>query len=207
MKWWETWMYLKHVKDMREGKLSAFVCVCVCFCSILHYNRWNGLQQGGIKPERFLLYNKTCVYRQMPVQGVLCWHSHYIQQTGKQGKRRRMSYFGFVCDSLLQSKLHQLVAGLCDFWGGMKGNLETNKWTKQVRCFDLNLDSPVFTGFLKTQLRVKLLVVELKLIPFSLDNLDLQDQNLGTQVPVKSTSLQFTSHTVGISPWTQKTQQ
>lgn len=60
-------MFLKDVKDMREGKLSA----CVFLLSMLHYNRWNGLQQGGIKPERFLLYNRTCVCRQRPVQGVL----------------------------------------------------------------------------------------------------------------------------------------
>lgn len=46
-------MFLKDVKDMREGKLSA----CVFLLSMLHYNRWNGLQQGGIKPERFLLYS------------------------------------------------------------------------------------------------------------------------------------------------------
>lgn len=173
----------------------------VCFCSqyfIITVGMAFSKEELNLKDSCYIIEHVSagrCQYRGSSADT----HITFSKQ-GNKGRGGGWAILVLFVTLCCNPKLHQLDAGLCDFWVGMKGNLETNKWTKQVLCFDRNLDSPVFTGFLKTQLSLNSTTNNFTLIPFSHNNLDLQDQNLGTQVTVKSTSLQFTSHTVGISP-------
>lgn len=158
-------------KTLRTCEKGSYLPVCFCSqCFIITVGMASSKEELNLKDSCYIIEHVSAGRGQY---GGSSADTHIT--FSKQGNKGRGGWAILVLFVTLccNPKLHQLVAGLRDFWGGMKGNLETNKWTKQVRCFDQNLDSPVFTGFLKTQLRVKLLVVELKLIPFSLDNLDL----------------------------------
>lgn len=116
-------MCLHHIGP--HSHLNAFECT------------W-ALQQGGIKPKRFSLYNAACVCRQASEQRgcqrlQLAPHTAAEKKRGKEGTRSRtrmMSSLSFVSDSLLASQ--RSASGFRParaLRGGLRAR-ETHGWTK-----------------------------------------------------------------------------